>query len=231
VAILLAAVPAPLSAAKPPDLPAATDVWCEGAEYQLAFELPAGSLRVDIEINQPGQDASPPCLDAWCPNLVPLVIERLAHALAEVARQLENRSRQDVNIAVPIRTSSVTDVMREETGEESDTAEQARLLFEIAGHYARAGKLEQARARLREAHMVGPTSHYGQRAIQQLLEMEAADRGDEGSVPTSTVPQRSQRRMKPESQESQSEDAQALDIFRRMVETTQPLGPAMLPSY
>ena len=42
--------------------------------------------------------------------------------------------------------------------------------------------------RLREAHMTNPTCHYGQRAIQRLLEMEANDMGDESELPLSLQP-------------------------------------------
>jgi hypothetical protein len=92
--------------------------------------------------------------------------------------------------------------------ESSASAQKARALFEAAGRLTRAGDLNQARARLREAHMENPTSHYGQRAIQRLLEMEAYDPGEESEPP---VP--AKRLFKP-----------LLQRILDALETTQPLG-------
>src|SRR5580700_4001331 len=67
--------------------------------------------------------------------------------------------------------------------ERSESAQKARKLFEAAVRMERAGDLSKARARLREAHMENPTSHYGQRAIQRLLEMESHDPSEESEPP------------------------------------------------
>ncbi len=117
--------------------------------------------------------------------------------------------------------------------ERSASAVKARALFEAAGRLVRAGDLNKARARLREAHMENPTSHYGQRAIQRLLEMEAYDPSEESEPP---VPAKGL--FKPilrhiidalplsleEAQSDEDETSPAEQSFRRVLETTQPLG-------
>ena len=116
--------------------------------------------------------------------------------------------------------------------ERSESAQKARKLFETAMRCERAGAEDLARARLREAHTVNPTSHYGQRAIQRLVEMEAHD-STEASEPS--VP--AKRLFKPilrmiidalplleETQSDEREANQAERSFRRMRESTQPLG-------
>lgn len=126
--------------------------------------------------------------------------------------------------------------------ERSASAQKARELFESAGRCERAGDLNEARARLREAHMENPTCHYGQRAIQRLLEMESYDPSEESEPP---VPVK--RLLKPIlryildalpfslslSEEAQSDDdetTQAERTFRRVRESTQPLGMVRVPT-
>ena len=97
------------------------------------------------------------------------------------------------------------------------TARLARELFEAAGRSARAGNAEAAKNLLRKAHMTNPTSHHGQLAIQRLLEMEANERSVETSVPPVDDP---------------SDDAaHAKRSFRRVLETTVPLGTVPGPTY
>jgi hypothetical protein len=116
--------------------------------------------------------------------------------------------------------------------ERSDSAQKARKLFETAMRCERAGDQGMARARLREAHTENPTSHYGQRAIQRLLEMEAHDSTEAAEPP---VP--AKRLFKPilrliidalplleATHSDEGEATQAERSFRRVRESTQPLG-------
>jgi hypothetical protein len=117
----------------------------------------------------------------------------------------------------------------------SASAQKARALFEAAGRCLRAGDINGARACLRKAHMANPTSHYGQRAIQRLLEMEAYDPSEESEPPAPSpgLLKSILRRiidalpLSPLSEEAQSDEdepSEAEQTFRRVRESTQPLG-------
>jgi hypothetical protein len=115
--------------------------------------------------------------------------------------------------------------------ERSESAQKARNLFEAAMRSERNGDQNQARARLRAAHMENPISHYGQRAIQRLLEMEAHDPNEalQPAVPAKRLFKPILRMIidaLPLSEEAQSneEATQAEQSFRRVRESTQPLG-------
>jgi hypothetical protein len=113
-------------------------------------------------------------------------------------------------------------------------AQKARELYEAGRRFTRDGDLEQARARLREAHMANPTCHYGQRAIQRLLEMEAIEMGEESERPKpATIRRPLTREHEPlEEQESDDEEmTQAERSFQRVRQSTQPLGMVRMPTY
>jgi hypothetical protein len=115
-------------------------------------------------------------------------------------------------------------------------AQKARQLYEAARRCTRAGDLDQARARLREAHMANPTCHYGQRAIQRLLEMEANEMGEESELPVFTPEsiRRILNRTRESLEEPQSDDeetSQAERSFQRVRQSTQPLGMVRMPTY
>jgi hypothetical protein len=120
--------------------------------------------------------------------------------------------------------------------EQCEGAQKARELFDAARRCTRAGDLDQARARLREAHMANPTCHYGQRAIQRLLEMEANEMGEESELPV-FMPESIRRilnRTRESLEEPQSDDeetSQAERSFQRVRQSTQPLGMVRMPTY
>ena len=120
--------------------------------------------------------------------------------------------------------------------EQCEGAQRARELYEAARRCTRAGDLDQARACLREAHMANPTCHYGQRAIQLLLEMEANEVGDQ-SEPPALTPEAIRRilnRTRESLEEPQSDDeetSQAERSFQRVRQATQPLGMVRMPTY
>jgi hypothetical protein len=120
--------------------------------------------------------------------------------------------------------------------EQCEGAQKARELFDAARRCTRAGDLDQARARLREAHMANPTCHYGQRAIQRLLEMEANEMGEDSELPVFTPEsiRRILNRTRESLEEPQSDDeetSQAERSFRRVRQSTQPLGMVRMPTY
>ena len=189
----IGALSAPVSYAKPPDLPDAGEVFCQDdGDNPPAFrwELLGGRVQIDIGLSRvaPPTNAggSLAILDAWCPNLVPLVVQRLHQAMSDAF----------------VRAAA--------DPEEAESARLARELFEAACRSARAGQTEPARNLLKKAHMTNPTCHYGQLAIQRLLEMEANDNAGEASVPPVDDPS--------------DEAAQAERSFRRVRSTTVPLG-------
>jgi hypothetical protein len=96
--------------------------------------------------------------------------------------------------------------------EQCEGAQQARELYEAARRCTRAGNLDQARARLRAAHMANPTCHYGQLAIKRLLDLEAVGSDEE-------------------QQSDEDESSQAERAFRRVRDTTQPLGMVRAQTY
>jgi hypothetical protein len=120
--------------------------------------------------------------------------------------------------------------------EQCEGAQRARELYEAARRCTCAGDLDQARAHLREAHMANPTCHYGQRAIQRLLEMEANEMGEESELPVRPKPASIRRPLirEHESLEEQSDDdemSQAERSFQRVRQATQPLGMVRMPTY
>ncbi len=108
------------------------------------------------------------------------------------------------------------------------TAEKARLLYELASRCVREGKLAEARADLREAHLANPTCRFGRLAIERLEEMEALPPGEETSEPTGpkTSPPPMTQTRPPESQSDE-----AVRAFHRMRATTEPLGLVLPPTY
>lgn len=128
------------------------------------------------------------------------------------------------------------DVSGEVDPEQCEGAQRARELFEAARRCTRDGDLDAARAHLREAHMANPTCHYGQRAIQRLLEMEANGAGEE-SEPTAVTPESIRRilnRTREPLEEQQNDDdemSQAERSFQRVRQATQPLGMVRMPTY
>jgi len=120
--------------------------------------------------------------------------------------------------------------------EQCEGAQRARELFEAARRCMRAGDLDRARACLRKAHMANPTCHYGQRAIQRLLEMEANEMGEKSELPLSTKPTPIDRPLirGHEPLEEQSDDDEMSQIersFQRVRQATQPLGMVPMPTY
>ena len=188
------AVSAPVSYAKPPDLPNGGEVLCreDGEAPALNLEL-FGLSRV----NPPAADAggSLPVVDAWCPDLMPLLLRRLWQTAAVVTA----RTNPDPEC--------------------SESARLARDLFFGACRSIRAGEMEPAKNLLKKAHMTNPTCHFGQLAIQRLLDIEANERAVETTTPL------------PDDQPVDDETAQAERSFRRVRETTVPLGTVRGQTY
>jgi hypothetical protein len=127
----------------------------------LCQETAPGRLWLAMDDPPPGSQAERPvCLDAWCPQVLPLLTHRLCqHFLASMRPGADDgaedreRSQRDPQFAA--------------------TAEKARGLYELALRCARQGNLAEARAHLREAHLANPTCRFGRLAIERLQELEA----------------------------------------------------------
>ncbi len=168
--------PAPLGLAKPPDLPDNNDVQCvealePGEDGQPGFrvELLGGRLQIELGVSggAPPKTEAPPAVDAWSTNLMPMLLQQVYRNVMDAVGLPALGERL---LAVPPPSGKA-----DPDGENSASARQARDLFLAAQKLDRAGKVEPARDLLRKAHMINPTCHYGQRAIQRLLEMEATE--------------------------------------------------------
>jgi hypothetical protein len=150
--------------AKPPDLPDKGTIRCATALQQT---------------NGPGSsDAVLPVIDAWCPDLMPTLVDRIYYHLRAA---LGTASRPN---AAATRDSSRTETIVNQVDmavdpESTEDAVKAEAYFRLALRLLRAGNIEAARIRLRQAHSANPTCHFGQLAIQRLLELEAMDQVDE----------------------------------------------------
>lgn len=207
-----------VSAAKPPDLPANNEVVCQNTEPgRLRLQRDAsGLVRVEVEPATASDDGDRPvCLDAWCPQALPLLVQCLWRDILAAMHP----SPAD---APPARDAINDDAARSRVDPMfAATAEKARLLYELASRCAREGKLAEARDHLREAHLANPTCRFGRLAIERLQELEALPPGEEMSEPPSAT--------QPPSDKDAA--AQAERAFRRMRATTEPLGLVLPPTY
>ena len=181
---------APCGLSKPPDLPADPRVacaeWAEQpghGELRLGFGLSTRGLEVEIELVRPAKAEVAPALDTTTPALVPMFIQNLGYFI----RSAEQR-----------------------TGE---VADPARRLFDEGERCWACGDIAEARRRYQEAHLESPTTHFGQRAVQRLLELDM----EQGASEEQEAPPRA----KPAGDEA----------FRRMRSETQPLGTVGVPTY
>ncbi len=227
---VLGMVPGAVSVAKPPDLPADQEVRCDDdgdaptLPRQAADPDGAGAgQRPHGPLNTPvGPDlAAPVCLDVWCPHVAPLLVQRLYEYLVACAAAARP--------AAPVRDASAGDVNRgsapapaDEPEDHSDSAEQARHLYEIAARCLCVGNLEQARMCLRAAHLANPTCRHGRLAIDRLQKLEAVgdEEASEPPAPATGEPPLS----KPHPNDGD-------ETLRRLHRITQPLGTVDVPTY
>jgi hypothetical protein len=190
-----------VGAAKPPDLPVQNDVRC-----QRECEAPKGG--------ESEPEALPLWLDLWCPCVMPYLVER-------VCEQLRGTGAPGVPKQVDAEPQEPT------FGPDSAaTAKEAQRLYELAERCVRDGKLDKARALLRQAHMVNPICRFGRRAIDRLQQLEGS--GEEPSEPS---PTRTQEPPSPGGPSGQSDGVDSERAFRRMRERTVPLGMVELQCY
>jgi hypothetical protein len=236
LAALLGTTSGSVSLAKPPDLPAGHDIRCpegppgpEGrdepahGQFRFNWDVLRGQLRVEVE-NGSAAPAEPLILDVWCPGVMPLLVQRIGQRLLE---------------GMPPRDPSTGTVLRGEAGDVpmspdlAARAEQARMLYEAACGYEREGNLEQARAFLREAHLANPTCLHGRLAIRRLQELESDDHEScEEPVRPKAAPRPTGE--PPLYQEPQSDEdaaSRAQRTFRRVRQTTVPLGLVPMDTY
>ena len=196
LAIGLGTCTGPVSTAKPPDLPATNDVRCQ--------ETDSSPLRVYGDDTPPASTAEPPvCIDVWCAQALPVIAQRFCQRIFAIMQT----SPADADAPdAPARDPAAGDLARGAVDPQfAVSAEKAQRLYELATRCARQGKLAEARAHLREAHLANPTCRFGRLAIERLQELEALPPGEE----------------------PQSDDGDAMQTeraFQRMRATTQPLG-------
>jgi hypothetical protein len=254
LATLVGAAAGSVSQAKPPDLPDQGDVRCEeGPEGHhghiiLGWDLLTGRLRLEVgvEVNTAdppqGEAADPVCLDVWCPNVVPMLLQRLCARVLAGPESCEPAACRDSSARNVDRTrdeDAVNDVHQTPPVDDpqSETAEQARDLYEIALRCEREGNFAQARACLREAHAANPTCRYGRLAIQRLMELEADDACEQQEPPTPparSAPRGASTEEPPLSEEQQSDEGESARpdrTYRRIRESSQPLGMVQINTY
>jgi hypothetical protein len=202
LAIGIGATSESLGHAKPPDLPANGDVRCPedcreaDTGQPLGAQIETGAARAE--------ETGPLSIDAWCPNLMPLLTQCFCQRIVTIMQPVA---------AAPDRNAAADDAVRAGLDPAfAATALQARHLYEAALRCLRAGKLAEARAHLREAHLANPTCRFGRLAIERLQELEALPPGEE-----------------PQSDEAESTEAER--VFRRVRQTTQPLGLVQPETY
>lgn len=151
-AFALAAVEAPRTMAKPPDLPVETRVRC-----QDALETTGEGLG--------GRDSELGSRDSVCP-----VRHGSAHDDSCCTPALSDRR------SVAARPECETTDNDSERVQQACTPRQAqaRTMFLIAERCRLNGDLEKARTCYEETHVLAPNSRYGKEAIQRLAEIEAA---------------------------------------------------------
>ncbi len=211
VAVWLGAAATSVSQAKPPDLPAANHVRCEDDDApgtgQPRFEWDATTRQLRPAIEGQAAASIPICIDGWCPSVLPFILESICERLWPIV---------PTGVAVPTAMAprdAMTDDVRRGDPEFANSAEEARHLYELAARFARAGKLIEARACLRKAHLANPTCRFGRLAMQRLQELETIEPAEEASEPP------------PNAEPPSGDDmGSAEQIFQQMRQTTQPLG-------
>jgi hypothetical protein len=228
------------SQAKPPDLPASNDVRCphecesrENGRLLLGWDAISGKVRLEVEPSSPSEpEALPLWLDVWCPNVMPYLVQRLCERLMSITAQNAGVAEQ-VDEDPPSRDPSAKNVRRQGPSgepnswpESATSAQEARRLYELADRFVRDGKVEKARALLRQAHMVNPICHFGRLAIDRLQELETPS-----EEPSEPAPPTTQEPPQPDQPSSKPDAADTERAFRRMRERTVPLGMVEIQTY